>query len=98
MPTGRRQAAPPAEVMPTDNDFQYDCLRGGVSLPDVYVEVGQRLKQGVIVGLHCGKANMMFVPWLFVIPSRIPEGPHYPVQIVQIFQPDMLVHNRETIG
>jgi hypothetical protein len=96
LPAGGGKSAP-GPRMPSANDHLEDD--GGfarVPVPDVDVQVGHGAQQLRVEGANLLPAPVMRAPWLVVVACRLSECPHDAVEIVRVFQADVLLDDSQS--
>jgi hypothetical protein len=89
--------SPPGPRMPPANDhLEDDDVFGRVPLPDVDVQVGHGAQQLSVEGANLLPASVMRAPRLVVVARRFAECPHDAVEIVRVFQADVLLDDPQS--
>jgi hypothetical protein len=90
--SGRREAAPGAEMGPANHDFHENGVPGDVAPLNVDDEIGQRLHELSVKSSDAVPALVVFIPRLIVIACRIAEGAENAFEIMLVFAADVFLH------
>src|SRR5262245_22940142 len=96
LPACGGKSAPSPRMPPANGHLEDDGVFARVPAPDVDVQVGHGAQQLRVEGTNLLPAPVMRAPRLVVVARRFAERPHDAVEIVRVFQADVLLDDPQS--